>query len=153
MPGCASKTQAPTFPIGQRVQVGKLFYQVVEAQWKAELNGYKQTPKDRILQIHFTVTNSGAEEVSIPTLRLIDANGNEKSEIVDIEGNEKWMGTIRRLQPALTEEGLVFFDVPIGAYKLEVVDNSVAENEKVALIEIPASLAPPPPPPGGAKGL
>lgn len=144
LPACSSKQQAPAYSIGQRVQVGTLFYQVIDAQWQSELGGAKQPPKNRILQIRLTVTNSGPAEVSIPMLRLIDASGNEISEIAEIEGNSRWMGTIRRLQPALTEEGSVYFDVPVGAYKLEAVDNSVPESEKTALIEIPASLAPPP---------
>lgn len=142
------KPRALTFPIGQKVQVGKLFYQVVDAQWGADAPGAKQPAKNRVLQLHFTVTNSSHDEASIPFLRLIDANGNEVMELADIEGNSKWMGTVRRLRPSITEEGFIYFDVPIGAYKFEVVDNTVADDEKVAYIEIPASLAPPPPTPG-----
>jgi len=147
-PSCGTKSQALVFPIGEKVQVGKLHYQVVDAQWKAEASGMKEPPKNRVLQVHFTVTNSAGGEVSIPLLRLIDADGKEIAEIAEIEGNPKWMGLIRRLQPAITEEGLIYFDVPVGSYKLEVVDNSEGEDEKVALIEIPASLAPPPAAPG-----
>jgi len=144
----AGRPQALTFPIGQKVQVGKLFYQVIEAQWLAELQGAKQPPKNRILQLKLTVTNSGAQEASVPFLRLIDAAGKEIVELSDLEGNPAWLGVLRRMQPALTEEGTVYFDVPVGAYKLEVVDNSNADDEKTAYIEIPASLAPPPQPLG-----
>ena len=146
---CSSgKTKALTFPIGQKVQVGKLFYQVIEAQWMAEVQGAKQPPKNRILQLHITVTNSGSQEASLPFLHLIDAAGTEILELSELEGNPAWLGVLRRMQPALTEEGSVYFDVPVGASKLEVVDNSNADDEKFAYIEIPASLAPPPQPPG-----
>ena len=146
---CSSrKAQALTFAIGQKVQVGKLFYQVIEAQWMAEVQGAKQPPKNRILHLHLNVTNAGAMEASVPFLRLIDGAGNEIMELSDLEGNPRWLGMLRRMQPALTEDGFVYFDVPVGAYKLEVVDNTLADDEKVAYIEIPASLAPPPLAPG-----
>ncbi|MFN0104440.1 MAG: DUF4352 domain-containing protein [Bryobacteraceae bacterium] len=145
-PSCSSaRSHVLTFPIGQKAQVGKLIYQVIEAQWLPELEGAKQSPKNRILQLRLTVTNSGAEDAAIPFLRLIDAAGNEIVEVSDIEGNSHWLGALRRLQPSLTEEGSVYFDVPIGAYRLEIVD---ATEEKVAHIEIPASLAPPAATPG-----
>ena len=148
---CSSgKSQVLTFPIGQKVQVGKLFYQVIEAQWMAEAQGAKQPPKNRILQLRLTVTNRGAQEASLPFLRLLDAAGTEIVELSELEGNPAWMGVLRHLQPALTEEGTVYFDVPVGAYKLEVVDNSNADEEKIAYIEIPASLAPPPQPLGSS---
>lgn len=149
LPSCSrGKPEILSFPIGQKVQVGKLFYQVVDAQWAPELVGAKQPPKNRILQLHLMVTNSGAEDVSVPTLRLLNSAGTEIGEVTEIEGNTRWMGMIRRLQPSLTEEGFVYFDVPVGAYRLEVIDNSVADDERTAFIEIPASLAPPPALPG-----
>lgn len=150
--GCSSKTKALTLPIGEKVQVGKLSYQAIDANWQPEVPGMRQPPKNRVLQIHISVTNSGAEEISVPMLRLHDAAGNEISEIMELEGNTRWLGMIRRMQPALTEDGLIYFDVPVGTYKLEVVDNSLADNEQTAFIEIPASLAPPPTLPGDKKG-
>ena len=150
--GCSSKTKALTLPIGEKVQVGKLSYQVIDASWQPEVAGLKQPPKNRVLQIHVTVTNTGAEEIAVPMLRLHDAAGNEVSEIMEVEGNTRWLGMIRRMQPALTEDGMIYFDVPVGTYKLEVVDNSMADNEQIAFIEIPASLAPPPSLPADRKG-
>lgn len=142
--GCSpSKPEVASFPIGQKVQVGKLSYQVLEASWVTEIQGAKNPPKHRVLQLRLAVTNGGGQEATIPLLKLIDANGAETLEIAEIEDNSQWMGTLRRLQPALPEEGAIYFDVPVGAYKLEVVDNSVADDEKLAHIKIPASLAPP----------
>ena len=142
------KTRVETYPIGQKVQVGKMFYQVVEAQWVPELAGAKLPIKNRVLQLQLTVTNSGAQPASLPFLRLIDAKGNEIIELSELENNPRWLGAFRRMEPALTEEGFVYFDVPVAAYKLEVVDNTNADDEKTAYIEIPASLAPPPVSPG-----
>jgi len=142
------RSRVESYPIGQKVQVGKMFYQVIEAQWIPELKGAKQPIKNRILQLQLTVTNSGAEPASLPFLRLIDGKGNEIIEVSELESNPRWLGAFRRMEPALTEEGLVYFDVPVAAYKLEVIDNTNAEDEKTAYIEIPASLAPPPVAPG-----
>jgi hypothetical protein len=142
--GCSgSKPKVASFPIGQKVQVGKLSYQVLEASWVSEVQGAKNPPKNRVLQLRLAVTNSGGQEATIPLLKLIGANGNETLEIAEIEENSQWMGALRRLQPAIPEEGYIYFDVPVGAYRLEVVDNSNVDDEKQAHIEIPASLAPP----------
>lgn len=126
------------------MKVGKLYFQVLEAQWLAELPGAKHPPKHRILQLRLATTNAGGEETSVPLLRLIDATGREIVEVSEIEGDSNWLGILRRLQPALTEEGTIYFDVPIGAYILELVDSSDPADEKVAYVQIPASLAPPP---------
>jgi hypothetical protein len=148
----SGKANVLTFPIGQRVQVGKLFYQVTEAKWITEVQGAKQPPKNRILQLHLTVTNSGTAPAMLPFLRLMDAAGAERTEVSDLEQNPVWFGMLRLVPASSTEEGFVYFDVPVGAYKLEVVDNSNADDEKIAYIEIPASLTPPTQAPG-AIGL
>ncbi len=139
----SSKPELRTFPIGHKVQAGKLSYQVIDAQWINEVPGAKTPPKNRILQLQILVTNSGAQEISIPFLRLLDGAGNEIPEVGEIEANSRWLGMIRRLQPSITEDGAIYFDVPVGGYKLEVIDPSDAENEQAAMIDIPASLAPP----------
>jgi hypothetical protein len=130
--------------MGHGIQVGKLVYNVIEADWKGEVMGAKQRPKNRFLQLRLSVTNSAREEMGLPLLNLLDANGNRVPEYAEIESNSEWLGLVRRVQPTLTDTGAIYFDVPVGAYKLEVVDNSDPENEKVALVDIPASLAPPP---------
>lgn len=143
--GCGEKTAViSSFAMGQKVQVGKVVYSVLEAEWRTDVPGGKQPPKNRVLQLTMAITNSSSQEMSIPTLRLLSLKNEEFSEYTEIEGNMSWLGLLRRLQPSLTETAAIYFDVPIGAYKLEVVDHSDAENEKTSYIEIPASLAPPP---------
>lgn len=143
--GCSSgKPQAISFPLGEKVTVGKLVYQVIEAKWLPEAEGAKEPPRNRILQLQVTITNGGGQEAAVPFLHLLDSKGNEIVELSDIENNSRWLGALRRLQPTITEEGTIYFDVPVGGYKLEVIDNTDAENEQTALIDIPASLSPPP---------
>ncbi len=143
--GCGEKAAViSSFPMGQKVQVGKIVYSVLEAEWRTDVPGGKQTPRNRVLQLTLSITNSSSQEMSIPTLRLLSLKREEFPEYTEIESNTSWLGLLRRLQPSLTETAAIYFDVPIGAYKLEVVDHSDAENEKASYIDIPASLAPPP---------
>jgi hypothetical protein len=52
---------------------------------------------------------------------------------------------LRKLAPAQTEQGRVLFDVPTGAYRLRVTDDSPeAGTEKVAVVDIPLRLEPEP---------
>lgn len=140
---CSSTKSVNSFRLGEKVKVGKLYYQVLEAQWLSDLPGSSTPPKNRILKLHVTMSNSGGSEIAVPLLRLIDASERETMEVANIENDPQWLGSLRRLQPAILEEGMVYFDVPVGAYKLELVDNSDAENEQMAYVDIPASLAPP----------
>lgn len=142
---CGSKPSATSsYPMGERVPVGRLVFRVLEADWKAEIEGAKFPPKNRFLQVRIAITNNGNQEVALPYLKLVDGTGKETYEFSDIETNSQWMGAIRHLRPAATEEGMIFFDVPVGGYKLEVIDGSDAENEKTAYVTIPAALTPPP---------
>lgn len=143
----SAKPKAPVFSIGQRATVGRLSYLVTEAEWRQDVPGGRQPVKNRVLQLHLMITSGAGAETTVPMLRLVDGAGNEIGELAEIEGNPQWLGMIRRLQPALTEEGHIYFDVPVGAYRLEVVDNTEPEAEKMAYVEIPASLAPPAPSP------
>lgn len=145
---CASpKPKAAVYSIGQRATVGRMSYLVVDAAWRQDMPGGRQPVKNRILQLHMMITSGAGAEATVPMLRLVDGAGNEISELAEIESDPKWLGMIRRLQPALTEEGNIYFDVPVGAYRLEVVDNTEPDVEKIAYVEIPASLAPPGPSP------
>jgi hypothetical protein len=48
----------------------------------------------------------------------------------------------------------VLFDVPTGAYRLRLADDSDPDNEKTALVDIPLQFTPslPRPEPGGTPG-
>lgn len=143
----STKSKPPEFSIGQRATVGRLSYLVADAEWRQDVPGGRQPVKNRILQLHVMITNGAGAEATVPMLRLLDAANNEIPEVAEIEENSRWLGMIRRLQPALTEEGYIYFDVPVGAYRLEVLDNTEPDAEKVAHVQIPASLAPPTAPP------
>jgi hypothetical protein len=146
---CGQRQANPSrvYRMGERVQAGPLIYNVFDAQWKTELGEGAQarSPKNRFLLIQLTVTNSGGTETFAPPLKLEDARGNAIAEDPGGESVPNWLGFLRKLAPAQTEQGRVLFDVPVGAYRLRVADGSIdPTQEKWALIDIPLRLEPEP---------
>ncbi|MBL8217757.1 MAG: DUF4352 domain-containing protein [Bryobacterales bacterium] len=131
-----------TFRMGERATVGKLIYNVTEAQWKTNLGDgpSARVPEHRFLIVRITVTNSGTDQVGMPLLKVFDANGKEHLELDNGEGVEGWMGFLRMLNGVETREGALLFDVVPASYKLQVTDGGDAENEQVAYVDIPLQL-------------
>ncbi len=127
--------------IGDPTVAGSLTFNVVEARWRSQLDGFPtpRMPERNFLLVKLTVTNGGGSEASIPYLQVRNADGQVFSESEDGTGLDGWMGMIRRVAPAQTEEGWLLFDVPSNSYKLRVTDGNV-ENEHVAFISIPLSM-------------
>jgi hypothetical protein len=132
-----------TYQMGQSVQVGPLTYNVLETKWKSQLGGgvSAKIPKNRFLVLKLTISNAASQTTSVPEMTLISANGQSYQEVTEgVESVPKWLGVLRNLSPVQTEEGAVVFDVPLGAYKLQVLDGGEIGFEKKALIEIPLQL-------------
>ena len=131
-----------TFRMGERATVGKLIYNVTEAQWKTNLGegSTARVPDHRFLIVRLTVTNSGTEQIGMPLLKLYDATGTEYIERDNGDGVEGWMGFLRTLNGVETREGALLFDVAPASYKLQVTDGGDTENEVVAYVDIPLQL-------------
>jgi hypothetical protein len=130
-----------TFRMGERVQIGPVIYNILEAEWKTALTEGGRAPQNRFLFIRLTMTNSGGETANVPSFELMAENGNRSQEITEqMEGVRDWLGLLRTVRPAGTEQGVVVFDVPIGAYKLIVPDRSDPATERYAQVEIPVQL-------------
>ena len=149
--GCAhASVEAPkenipnlTYQMGQGVQLGTLTYNVMETSWKSQLGGgpAARIPKNRFLLVKLTITNGGGQTSAIPEMALLNAAGHSFLEMTEgVESVPKWLGVLRNLAPVRTDEGIVVFDVPLGAYKLQVSDGGEIGSEKKALIEIPLQL-------------
>ena len=135
--------------MGERVQVGPLIYSVLHAEWRTQLGegSEARTPKNRFLIVQLTVTNSGGGETSIPPVTLEDERGGAYPEEPNGTGVADWLGLLRKLAPAQTDQGRIVFDAPAGAYRLRVTDdNPELGREKAALIDIPLQLEPEPEP-------
>ena len=129
--------------MGERVQVGPLIYNVLEAEWKNEMG--QKTPTHRFLVLRLTITNSGGREARPPLLTIVHTSGAEHTELSEVEGLQDWLGLLRRLDPAATEDGRIVFDVASGAYKLRLSDGGEPGQENTAIVEIPLQLETPTP--------
>ena len=130
-----------TFKMGERVQAGRIIYNVLEAEWKAALTEGGRAPQHRFLFLRVSITNSGGEPVSVPAFELLGANGTNYQEVTEnMAGVRNWLGLLRTVAPATTEQGIVVFDAPLAAYKLVLMDGSDVDNERYAHVEIPVAL-------------
>ena len=134
---------APTsYGMGDRIRLGTLSYVVVSSQWRTQLGeGFQvRSPSNRFLVVNMSVTNGGGSSVSIPLLKLVDAEGNEYRELQDGSGLTNWMGLIRTVEPTDTLQGRLLFDVPLTSYTLEIPDIEDETLERFAAVEIPLDL-------------
>ena len=126
--------------MGDQVQAGPLNYQIIENDWRPELEGGK-TPKERFLVLRAVIKNTGSTEVGAPGFTLIGANGTTYPEVTEgVEEVRDWLGLLRRIPPGGTLSGVAIFDAPVGPYKLAVSDAGHIADERHAHIEIPVSL-------------
>lgn len=142
---CGSEFVAPTakvFRMGDRATAGSVTYVGLSADYRTELPGAKDPLKNRYLVILLSATNGSGQEVTLPHTRLIGADGAEIPEVTEIDGFPQWLGILRTIAPSSTEQGYVVFDVPVGAYKLQVSSGGDPEKEQIAHIEIPTKLVP-----------
>ena len=128
--------------MGERVQAPPLVYNVLQAEWKPVLSEGGAVPRHRFLFIRLSATNSGGQTVSIPPFQLESADGKTTYQEVTegMEGVSDWLGMLRSLQPAATEQGYVVFDAPMAAYKLLMYDGNDVDIEKYAIVDIPVTL-------------
>lgn len=144
-PGCSVvPTQAAKqqFHLGDRAPAGQITYMGLSAEYRDQIPGAKEPLKDRYLVMRLSATNGGAQEVTLPLTRLIAADGKEYPEVTEVEGFPEWLGPLRRIEPGKTEQGYIVFDVPVGAYKLEVSGGGDLEQEQLVQIDVPANLTP-----------
>jgi hypothetical protein len=141
---CRSRNQPPKIvhAIGERVQVGQLSYEILEADWKDHLGDLAapRISRNKFLLIQLKVTNTGGTEAAIPLLSLEDPQGQSYMESTEGAGVPEWLGLWRNLAPRASEQGRVIFDVPSARYILRVSDGEEPEMEKTAMIEIPVRL-------------
>ncbi len=154
---CSCSREKPdtvhVFAMGERAQAGSLIYNAFENQWAVSLpdTPTARVPNNRFLLLHVTIVNSSSSPVTVPTLSLVDDAGEVYNELANGTGVQNWMGILRTVKPADSEQGNVLFDVPPKHYKLKVTGES---EDKFAYIDIPLIFAPENPKPvdSGAVG-
>src|SRR5207247_1652575 len=93
-PACVKPAPpAHVFRIGDRVPVGPLVYNILDADWRAQIGYGSQVrvPARRFLIVHLSVTNGGAEVLSMPVLRLVDETGHAYVESMDGMNVPSWL--------------------------------------------------------------
>lgn len=129
------------YTLGEPVVAGGLTYKVIEARWRDQLEASPtpRVPERNFLLVRVQVTNSAGAELGIPFLKVENSNGDTFTESENGAGVKNWLGLIRRISPAQTEDGWLLFDVPTNSYKLRVSDGAV-ENEHVAYVSVPLNM-------------
>jgi hypothetical protein len=143
--GCGKDVSTDSFvyKMGDKVPVGTMIYTVIETEWRSDLSGAEglpQTPKNRFLLLKVSMTNSGGAQAAIPLLTLENTKKEAAMEVGEVKNLPGWLGMVRLVNPAQTEEGMIVFDVPPAAYKLRVTDGKESGSETTRLIDIPLSL-------------
>jgi hypothetical protein len=139
--GCSSapKKESKLFAAGERVTIGKLSYAVVDTTFAPTLGeaGVNQrTPQRRFVMVQVSVSNGGAEEASVPGMTIVDDSGETYPELADGTGVSHWLGVVRKVAPAQTEQGTVLFDAPARHFRLRLTD----ETEDDISIDVPLSF-------------
>lgn len=131
------------YPMGERVRLGPLTYNVVDSVWRSQLGDALKlrVPNQRFLVITISATNGGGRDISIPLLSLENESAQTFLESDDGEGVDNWLGLLRTLSPAQTQQGHIVFDVPLGSYRLRLTDGAEpGTTEKFAWVEIPLHI-------------
>lgn len=130
---CSSspKRESLTYPPGEKITVGPLIYNVIDTQILTQLGddaGSARTPQNRFYLVTVSVSNSSTDDLPIPGLTLVDDSGKEYPELADGSNVPKWMGIIRHVGGAQTEQGNIVFDAPTAHYRLRLTDETDARQ-------------------------
>lgn len=129
-----------TFRMGERVQIGSIVYQILEADWRSELGEGGRNPRDRYLFLKVSIVNGSGSTVSVPGFTL-EGGGKTYGEVTEqMEKVSDWLGLFRNIAASQTQQGWVVFDAPMAAYKLVVTDGGDIASEKFAHVDIPVHL-------------
>jgi hypothetical protein len=139
---CGSKSSdppLPTYPLGDKVEVGHIIYRAFETQWLTQIpqEPTPRLPTNRFFLVRISAVNSGSGDAIVPNVTIQDDHGKTYEELSNGDGVPQWIGILRQVRPADSIQGNVVFDAPPSHYKLRVTDES---GEKAALIDIPLSF-------------
>lgn len=139
--GCSSgsRKQLVVMPAGEKATAGPLVYSVIETRVLPQLGddpNNPRTPQNRFFVVQLAVSNSSSQDQPIPGLTLVDDSGQEYAELADGTGVPNWLGVVRKVGGAQTEQGAIVFDAPAKHYRLRLTDET--ETAEIA-IDVPLS--------------
>ena len=143
--GCASLSKSKNDPViyaaGDKATVGTLTYNVTDTVVADQLGdnpNNERTPQDRFFLVKVSILNSGSDEQPIPAMSLVDDAGQSYPELADGTNVPNWLGVVRKVGPAQTEQGVVVFDAPTKHYRLRLTDPF---DDKEIAIDVPLDFA------------
>lgn len=139
--GCSSLSSSKNRPViyaaGDKATVGSLVYSITDTERAQQLGddpSTARTPQNRFYLIKVSISNSGGDEQPIPAMTLVDDAGQSYAELADGRNVPNWLGVVRKVGPAQTEQGVVVFDAPAKHYHLRLNDPF---DEKEIAIDVP----------------
>jgi len=118
----------------QKVKIGYMSYTVWKTYWSNSSGSvFDKAPNASYLFVNITVKNRDKKNRSIPSFKLIDENGSEydSSSVY----NESAIDLFDSLNPSVSKQGYVIFDVPRG-HKYRLVVGGGFWNTKEAHIRL-----------------
>lgn len=140
--GCGSERRhVPVYALGERAQVGSLIYNIFDTQWSVGFGegAAMRAPSNRFLVVRLSIANAGSRDLPVPSMSLVDDDGNLIEEVTSGERLPNWIGSIRTAHPAEALQGNVFFDVQPRHYKLKISDE---DSIKFAYVDLPLNFNP-----------
>lgn len=131
-------TQKKIYSMGDTVHVGYMSYSVWEAKWSNRLSSNQyldERPNAMYLMVNVTARNDDKKARTVPPFKLADENGAEYEESSNawrVEGN---FGMIESLNPDVSKQGILLFDVPQAHIYYLKVDGGYWSSEH-ALIKL-----------------
>jgi hypothetical protein len=140
--GCSStpKKQVTTYAAGEKATIGSLVYSVVDTEIFTRLGDdpiSARTPQNRFVLVRVSISNSGSDDTPIPSMTLVDDSGQSYPELADGTKVPGWLGVVRKVSAAQTEQGNVVFDAPAKHYRLRLTDEL---DEKEISVDVPLNF-------------
>lgn len=139
--GCSASSSAKKgstiYSAGEKAVVGPLTYSVTDTEMTQTLGDDLATARnaqERFYLVKVTVSNSSSSDQPIPAMTLVDDQGHSIAELADGTNVPNWLGVVRKVGPAQTEQGVVLFDAPTKHYRLRLNDPF---DDKEISIDVP----------------
>jgi hypothetical protein len=135
--GCSrgSRKDPVIMPAGEKATTGSLVYSVIDTRILPQLGEDQniRTPQNRFFLVQLAVSNSSSQDQPIPGLTLVDDSGQQYAELADGTGVSNWLGIVRKVGGAQTEQGTILFDAPARHYRLRVTEDTDASEIAIDL--------------------
>ncbi len=128
-----------TYNLGERITLGHINYQVFETQWLTHIGEGvdARVPQQRFFLVRLSAVNSFGADIIVPNFTLEDDSGKTYPELSSGEGVPQYIGYLRSVKPAESQQGNALFDAPPRHYKMRIADET---GGKTAYVDIPLSF-------------